>query len=184
MVDPATLLDDVERWDRAGRRMASPVWFALLCVGATVLASVPAALLIDSSNGLVLYWSVIAPLTAVASGWYFQTRGAHPPERAGIVVLLAGVSMLAGVLALVWFGSGSFAHVTPWIVLGAGFGLFALAWRSWTAGAVAASSLVTSAIVGITDLDKGEVLLALVVGLVAIVGTFVELVRESPVPAA
>lgn len=182
--DLGGLLTDVERWDRAGRRLASPVWFVLLCAGASVLASVPVAVLVDGDRGVLVYWSVVAPLSAIASAWYFQTRGAAPPERAGVVILLIGLVMLVSVLAVIWLGSGPGALVTPWVVIGVGFGLFAAAWRSWTVAAVAVASLGTSALVGLADLGQGDVLVALVVGVVAVLGTFVELVRDSAVPAA
>lgn len=178
------LLADVDRWDRAGWRLASPVWFVLLCAGASILASVPVAVLVDGDRGVVVYWSVVAPLTAIASAWYFQTRGATPPPQAGVAILLTGMAMLVAVLAVIWFGSGPQGLVTPWVVIGVGFALFALAWRSWTVAAVAVASLGTIAVASLADLGHGDVLVALVVGVVAIGGTFVELLRESPVPAA
>ena len=81
--DPSALVDDVQQWTRAGRRMASPVWFALLCAGISILTWVPLGLLVDSDSFSGWYWGIVAPLTAVASGWYFRTRGARASSRVG-----------------------------------------------------------------------------------------------------
>ncbi|QNG17579.1 hypothetical protein G4H71_06635 [Rhodococcus triatomae] len=171
------LVSDIEKWSSQGRRLAAPVWFPLLCVATAVFAWVPAALLLGESS--YLYWVVVAPLTAIASGWYFATRRVQPAEAPGLLALATGAVMLLGVLALVLFYRGSWANVAAWLVVGVGLGILALTWRSVTTGAVAAVALVTAAVVTITEPAQSEVVLVLVVGTAAALGVFVEVLRTE-----
>lgn len=162
--------------------MSSPVWFPLLCVAVAVLAAVPAGIVLGESwSGL--YWAVMAPVSAVASGWFFATRRVQPPVKLGVLVLLTGLVMVLATMSLLWFLGGPVAAVGPWLVLGIGLGIFALAWRSVTTALVAVASLVSATAVALADLDDGYALVALVVGLVAAVAVFVELIRDDTIHA-
>lgn len=169
------LVADIERWTGQGRRMAAPAWFALLCVSIAVLAWVPASLLLGSASPV--YWYVVAPLSAVVSGWFFSTRPAQSATRPGLIVLAAGLVMLAGALVLVAVYRGAWADAAPWLVLGAGLGVFAVCWRSVTTGAVAAVTVFSSVVVAAADPDQSQVVLALVVGVTSAVGAVADLVR-------
>ncbi|EME23191.1 hypothetical protein G419_04563 [Rhodococcus triatomae BKS 15-14] len=162
--------------------MAAPAWFPLLCVSVTVLAWVPASLLLGDASAV--YWYVVAPLSAVASGWYFSTRPAQPALRPGLIALVTGVAMLLGVVALLSFGSGEWMDVAPWLVVGAGLGVFALCWHSLATGVVAAVTLAASAVVAVVDPGQSQAALALVVGVAAAVGTVADLLRTDAVPSA
>ncbi len=177
-VRAAAVLAEADRLTRQGRRLASPTWFALLCVATTVLAAVPFALLVGDGVGQPVYWTVAGTVSAAACAWFYQTRDARVPERVGLPVLGIGAAMLIGSVAVVWIGSGDLLLV-PWAVLSAGLGLLALAWRSWAAGVVCAAGLLTLAVVGPADFDRAEIVLALVIGITAALAVFVELVRES-----
>ncbi|WP_206511906.1 hypothetical protein C5142_12970 [Rhodococcus sp. BGS-1C] len=172
------LVGDIETWSDQGRRMSSPVWFPLLCVAVAVLAAIPAGIVLGESwSGL--YWAVMAPASAVASGWFFATRRVQPPVKLGVVVLVTGVVMLLATMTLLWFVGGPWVAVGPWLVLGIGLGIFALAWRSITIALVAAASAVSATAVALADFDSGYALVALVVGLVAAIAVFVELIRTD-----
>jgi hypothetical protein len=171
------LLAHVDELSDRGWRMASPVWFPLLCTAVTVLASAPIALLLDRDNGAGLYWTVAGPLSAVASAWFFTTRRAEPPPAVGAAVLAAGLLMLALTLTLAWFDVGGWSTVAPWVVVGIGFGVFAVAWRSATTGAVSAACLLSAALVGPIDVGYGDLVPVVVIGLTAAAATFVELLR-------
>lgn len=159
--------------------MSSPSWFPLLLAGVTILASVPAGLLLQGTNAAAAYWFVAAPLTAVVSGWYFSTQRAHPPVKLGVVVLLVGMVMLVGTLALVWLQPSIWSGVAPWLVVGTGFGLFAYAWRSVPTGAVSGVAIATSVVVALTDPANSYFILALAVGLVAACAGMYEIIAAE-----
>ena len=173
------LLGEVDELTARGRRLASPVWFPQLCAAVAILASVPAGLLLGSEDGAGWYWSVAAPLTAVASGWFFATRRAQPPAAVGALVLATGLLTLAGSLAIVWLGDGSWA-MAPWLVFGVGFGVFAVAWRSQSTAVVSAVTVATALVVAVLAPGNGYLVVALVVGLVAAIAAASELVRAEP----
>jgi hypothetical protein len=171
------LIAHVDQLTERGWRMASPVWFPLLCTAVTVLASAPVALLLDRHDGAGLYWLVAAPLSALASAWFFTTRRAEPPPAVGTTVLVTGLLMLALTMTLAWLGGGNWSAVAPWVVVGIGFGVFAVAWRSTTTGAVSAACLLSAVLVGPVDVPYGDLVPVVVIGLTAALATFVELLR-------
>lgn len=173
------LLGEVDGLTARGRRLASPVWFAQLSAAIAVLASVPAGLLLDGVDGAGWYWAVAAPATAIASGTYYATRRVQPPAALGVLVLGTGLAMLAGCLAIVWLGNGSWA-MAPWLVVGVGFGAFAVAWRSVSTAVVAGVTVGTALLLAVTEPVDEYLILALVVGLVAAVAAVAELVRAEP----
>lgn len=162
--------------------MSSPVWFPLLCVAVAVLAAVPAGIVLGESRS-GMYWAVMAPATAIASGWFFATRRVQPPVKLGVLVLLTGLVMLLTTMTLLWFVGGPWAAIGPWLVLSIGLGIFALAWRSVTTALVAVASLASATAVALADLDNGYALVALVVGMAAAIAVFVELIRDDPIHA-
>ncbi|SDE92611.1 hypothetical protein SAMN05660485_02142 [Blastococcus fimeti] len=174
-----SLVSDAEALRTRGWRMASPVWFPLLWTSMTVLASVPAALLLDGANAAGWYWAVMAPVSAVVSGWFFSTRRAQPPVRVGLVVLATGLAMLLASGAIVWLADGSW-DMAPWLVVGAGFAVFAAAWRSASTAVFAAATLGTAVTVSLVDPDDRYLVVALVVGVVGALAALAELVRADP----
>ncbi|NLU82325.1 hypothetical protein [Rhodococcus sp. HNM0569] len=174
------LTADIAQWSRQGRRMATPSWFVLLCVSISILAWIPASLLLGDASHL--YWYAVAPLSALVSGWYYATRPAQPAAWPGLVGIATGAVMLVAVLAIVAFVRGDWADAGPWLVLGSGLGVFASSWRSPTLGAVAAATLTTVAVVAVTDPAQGQAILALVVGVAAALGAAVDLVRAEGLP--
>src|SRR5688500_11009160 len=92
--DARLLLGDMTALTRQGWKLAAPMWFPLLCVAVAVLASVPAALLLNARNGVGWYWLVVSPLTAAVCGWYFVRRPAQLPDVRGVAVLLTGLAMV------------------------------------------------------------------------------------------
>lgn len=159
--------------------MSSPSWFALLLAGIAILASVPAALLLQGTNAATAYWFVAAPLTVVASGWYFSTRSAHPPLKMGVAVLIVGVAMLLGTLLLVWSQPSIWSGMALWLVVGTGFGMFAYAWRSLATGVVSGVAIAVSVIVALAEPANSYVILALAVGLVAACAGMCEIVAAE-----
>ena len=179
-VDAArVLVADAEMLGSRGWRMASPVWFPLLWASVTVLASVPAALLLDGSNAAGWYWAVMAPVSAVATGWFFETRRAQPPARVGLVVLATGLAMLVATLGVVLLAGGAW-DMAPWLVVGGGFAVFAAAWRSMSTAGFAAVTLVTAVTVAVAEPANGHLVVALVVGVAGALAAMVELVRADP----
>lgn len=179
------LLGDLTRLSREGWRRASPAWFPLLVASITVLASVPVALLLGQANGAAGYWLVAGPVSAAVSGWFFGTRRVQPPFRVGLVVLAAGSAMLLlvlgfVVLGLVWWGG---AAVAPWLAVGAGFGIFAAAWRSVPTAVFAGVTVLVALGVGVVAPVAGDLLLVAVVGVTAGVAAIVDLVRADGRPA-
>ena len=173
------LLAAAEGWSATGWRLASPAWFPLLCIAVSVLASVPIGMLLDSADGAGRYWLVAAPLCAVASGWFFATRGVQPPAKVGAAAVVTGVAMLVANLALAWAFDGAWTAIVPWLVLGVGLGIFATAWRSSTTAGVAAICIGTAVAVAIADPANAYLILASIVGCAAALGVFVELVRAD-----
>jgi hypothetical protein len=170
------LVSDADGLSARGWRMASPVWFPLLWTSVSVLASVPAALLLDGANAAGWYWAVMAPVSAVASGWFFATRRAQPPVRIGLVVLVTGLAMLAASAGIVGLAGGTWV-MAPWLVLGAGFAVFAVAWRSASTAVFAGATTATALAVAVVEPDDGYLVVALVVGVVGALTAMVELLR-------
>lgn len=171
------LLDDVTRLSRQGWRRASPAWFALLLVSTTVLAAVPVTLLLGTDGGP--YWLVAGPTSAVLAGWFFATRRAQPPQRVGLVVLGTGCALLLVAVGLAWWGGGGWAAALPWLAVGAGFGVFAAAWRSAPTAVFAGVTVLGSLAVGVAAPEQGDLVLVLVVGLTAAAAALVDLVRAD-----
>lgn len=171
------LVADIDRWSRQGRRLTSPAWFPLLVTAVAILAAPSAGLLLGGSANA--YWAVAAPLSAVLTGWFFASRRVQAPAGRGIVVLAAGVVMLAVVLGFVgWFGSDASAAV-PWLVIGGGFAVFAVAWRSLTTGVFAAIVVITTVVVAVAGWDTGDLILSLTIGFSAAAAALVDLVRAD-----
>lgn len=175
------LVGDIEGWKSSGRRLASPVWFPLLCAAITMLASVPASIVLGQGSSAGIYWAVAAPVTAIASGWFFATRRAQPPVATAALTMTVGLALLAATLILVFVYKGAWAEVAPWLAVGTGFGLFAAAWRSITTAVFAAVCVGTSIGVAVADPVNGYAILALAIGLTAALAVFAELVRAVPV---
>ncbi|MEU8897464.1 hypothetical protein [Nocardia sp. NPDC048505] len=173
------LLGDMETLARHGWKLAAPMWLPLLCVAVTVLASVPAALLLDAHNGAGWYWVVAAPLSAVLCGWYFARRPAQVPAGRGVAALLTGVAMVAATTVAGGLYRGEWAMVAPWLAVAAGLGALAVALRSWATAAVALSTVAVSVAVALAEPADGYAWLALVVGLTAALAAAVELVRAE-----
>ena len=179
-VDAArVLVADAAALSMRGWRLASPVWFPLLWTSVAVLASVPAALLLDGSDAAGWYWAVMAPASAIASGWFFSTRRAQPPVRVGLVVLATGLAMLGATTGIVWLADGTW-DMAPWLVVGIGFAIFAAAWRSVSTAVFAAATVATALAVAVVEPANGYLVVALVVGVVAGLAAMVELVRADP----
>ncbi|WP_306362881.1 hypothetical protein [Nocardia sp. CC227C] len=178
------LVDDMEHLTRRGWRLAAPMWFPMLCVAVSTLASVPVAILLDGSNAMGWYWVAVSLASALACGWYFSTRRVQLPDLRGGIVLLAGLGLLVSTQLLVWFYRGEWALVAPWLAVGIGLAVFAAALRSLTTAAVALAGIAGSVIVGLTGPEHGYVLLALVVGVTAALAAMVELVRADSGTAA
>jgi hypothetical protein len=176
------LVGEADALEERGWRLASPVWFPQIVTALAVLTSVPVALLLDQPNGAGWYWTVMAPVTAIASGWFFASRGARAPERVGLLVLVTGLGMLVGSLLVVRLAGASW-DLAPWFVVGTGFAVFAAAWRSVSTGVVAVAVLGTALSVTVTDAADSYLVLAVVVGVVAGAAGVVELVRADPVRA-
>ncbi|SOE02900.1 hypothetical protein [Blastococcus haudaquaticus] len=176
------LIGDAEALGERGWRLASPVWFPQIVTALAVLASVPVALLLDQDNGAGWYWTVMTPVAAVASGWFFASRGVRAPDRVGLVVLATGVAMLIGSLLVVRLAAGSW-DMAPWLILGMGFAVFAAAWRSVSTAVIALAVLGAVVAVTLTDAADSYLVLALVVGVVAGGAAVVELVRADPARA-
>ena len=176
------LVGDAEELEERGWRLASPVWFPQIVTALAVLASVPVALLLDQANGAGWYWTVMTPLAAIASGWFFTSRGARAPERVGLVVLATGLAMLVGSVLVVQLAGGAW-HMAPWLILGTGFAVFAAAWRSVSTAVVALAVLGAVLAVTLTDAANSYLVLALVVGVVAGGAAVTELVRADPARA-
>ncbi|MBD8507217.1 hypothetical protein HT102_12050 [Hoyosella sp. G463] len=177
--DAKDALAEAARLRDQGWRMASPTWFPLLVSGTVVLASAPAGLLLGTIGAAGLYWPIAAVLSAVLCAWYFLALPAQAPARTGGTVLATGISMLVAVLLLLWFAPGDVLSVAPWLVLGAGFAVFGVAWRSIHAGAFAAITLVATLAIVITGPGNGDVILGLVVGLAAISAAAAELLGAA-----
>jgi hypothetical protein len=173
------LLSDADGLSARGWRLASPVWFPLLWTSLAVLASVPAALLLDGSNAAGWYWAVMAPVSAVVSGWFFATRRAQPPVRSGLVVLVTGLAMLGASAAVVRLADGTWV-MAPWVVLGVGFAVFAAAWRSVSTAVFAGVTLATALAITVVEPQDDYLVVALVVGVVAGLAAMAELLRADP----
>ena len=96
---------------------------------------------------------------------------------------MTGVAMLTGTLILGRVIGGSWGAVTPWLVLGIGFGVFAVAWRSITTAVVSVVCLAAAIPVAIIDPSQGYEIIALAVGVTAGVAALAELVRTDVVRA-
>ncbi|GAA5094182.1 hypothetical protein [Nocardia iowensis] len=178
------LVGDIEKWTAQGWKLGSPVWFPLLCVAVEVLASVPVVNLLDSGNGVSLYYTMVSPLTAVACAWFFVSRRVQAPESRGGLAFLTGMVMLAATLGASWLYRGEWASAIPWLIVGTGLAVFAAAWRSMTTAAVAIVCVATPVIVAIADPEDGYSVVALAVGVTAALAVFVELVRADPARAS
>ncbi|MBM7459953.1 hypothetical protein ACIBED_07110 [Rhodococcus coprophilus] len=172
------LITDIDQWSRQGRRLSSPAWFPLLVVSVAVFAALPFALLLGGNAAG--YWAVVAPLSAVVTGWYFATRRVQLPFVRGTIVLVTGVVMLLVVAAfLLWF-AGDSADFLPWIVIACGFGIFALVWRSVPTAFFAASTAVAIVVVALGGWGNVGVIMTLVVGVGAVAAAMVELAQADP----
>ncbi|MEV6275262.1 hypothetical protein [Nocardia sp. NPDC051832] len=169
---------------RRGWKLATPMWFPLLCVAVSVLASVPATLLLESRDGAGWYWVVVSPLTAVVCGWYFVRRPAQLPDVRGVSVLLTGIAMVVAAQVAGWVYRGEWALVAPWLAVGLGLAVFAVALRSAATAAVALATVGVAVVVGVTEPAHGYAWIALVVGLTAAVAAGAELVRAESGPAS
>lgn len=174
------LVGDIEDLTARGWRMASAAWFPLLCVAVTILASVPAGILLEGRGSVGLYWLFAAPLTAVASGWYFTTGRTQLPEMRGLVLGVTGLAMLTGTLLLGLFIDGDWGFAAPWLTIGIGFAVFGVAMRSATLAVVGAVSFVAAIVVTLTDPADSYAILALAVGATAALATFAELLHTDP----
>ncbi|WP_147287224.1 hypothetical protein [Nocardia otitidiscaviarum] len=178
------LVDDMEHLTRRGWKLAAPMWFPMLCIAVTTLASVPAAILFEGTNAMGWYWVVVSLAAALACGWYFSTRRVQLPDLRGGIVILAALGLLVSTQMLGWFYRGEWALVAPWLAVGIGLAVFAAALRSLTTAAVALASIAVAVVVGITEPEHGYALLALVVGVTAVLAAMVELVRTDAGTAA
>ncbi|MGW0250315.1 hypothetical protein ACWDYH_27180 [Nocardia goodfellowii] len=178
--DARVLLGDMETLARRGWTLAAPMWFPLLCVAVAVLASVPATSLLDGRNSAGWYWLVVSPLTAVICGWYFARRPAQLPDGRGVAALVTGVAMVISTQFVGWVVAGTWALVAPWLAVGSGLAVFAVALRSMATAAVALAAIGVSVAVAIIQPANGYAWLALVVGLTAAVAAVAELVRADP----
>ncbi|NNH70547.1 hypothetical protein HLB23_11855 [Nocardia uniformis] len=176
--DARQLLGDIERLTARGWRMASPAWFPLLCVAVAVLASVPAGIALEGGSP-GWYWLIVAPLTTIASSWYFLTRRAQIPDTRGVVLGLTGLAMLTGTMLFGALVDGNWAVATPWLVIGIGFGVFSIAMRSIGAAAFSAVTIIAAVTVAITEPAEGYAILAFVVGATAALAAFIEMVRAD-----
>lgn len=172
------LIADIDSWSRQGRRLSSPAWFPLLVVSVAVFAALPVALLLGgNATG---YWAVVAPVSAIVTGWYFSTRRVQLPFVRGTIVFATGIVMLLVVAAfLLWF-AGDSAEFVPWLVIASGFGVFALVWRSVPTGFFAACTAVATMVVAPGGWENGGVIMTLVVGTGAVVAAVVELAQADP----
>lgn len=177
------LVDDMEQLTKRGWKLAAAMWFPMQCVAVATLASVPAAILLDSDFAMGLYWSIVSPVTAIACGWYFSTRRVQLPDLRGGLVLLTALAMVGSAKLFGWLYHGEWALVAPWLAVGLGLGIFAVALRSFATGAVALVCLTISVIVAVTEPEHGYVLLALTVGVAAALAATVELIRAETVTA-
>ncbi|WP_280233762.1 hypothetical protein [Nocardia cyriacigeorgica] len=174
------LVGDLEQLTARGWRIAAAAWFPSLCAAVTILASVPAGILLDGHGGVGLYWLFAVPLAAVATAWYFTTRRVQLPETRGAVLGLAGLLMIAGTLLLGRILDDALAFAAPWLTIGIGFAVFGVAMRAVGPLLVGLVSLAASIIVSVTDPAHAYSILALAVGGTAALAVFAELVRTDP----
>ncbi|MFF0526867.1 hypothetical protein ACFYT3_00635 [Nocardia amikacinitolerans] len=180
----ARLLGDMETLTKRGWALAAPMWFPLLWVTVSVLASVPAALLLDRHNGAQWYWIVVTPVGVVVCAWYFMRRPVQVPDGRGMAVALTSVAMAVTATGIGWVYRGEWAIVAPWLAVGVGLAVLAVALRSAATAAVAAVTMAVSLAVGLIDPAHGYAWLALVVGLAAALAAGVELLRAEAEPRA
>ncbi|APE34912.1 hypothetical protein BOX37_14225 [Nocardia mangyaensis] len=165
---------------RRGWKLATPMWFPLLCVAVTVLASVPVGVLLDSGIGIGWYWLVASPLSAIVSGWYFTRRPTQMPDLRGLAVLFTGMGLLIAVGLIAWLYRGAWSLVAPWLVVGIGLAALAVGMRSLATAVVGGTAIASALVVAIVDPAHGYSWLALIIGLVAAVAAATEMLRIEP----
>ncbi|WP_194819746.1 hypothetical protein [Nocardia sp. XZ_19_385] len=180
--DARQLLGNMTTLTQRGWKLAAPMWFPLLCVAVAVLASVPATLLLNARNGVGWYWLVVSPLTAVVCGWYFVRRPAQLPDVRGVAVLITGIAMVVAAEVIGWVYDGAWAMVAPWLAVGLGLAVFAVALRSAATAVVALATIGVSVAVAVIEPEHGYAWIALVVGLTAAVAAVTELMRAETGP--
>lgn len=184
MADPAGDLALVRRAVRAARADASAVWFPLLLSGCVTLASPTAVALIGGADAPARFWAVAGPAIGAGCALFYAGRRVRPgrPVTAGAV--LVAVALAAGALALGLLAGGDARTVLPWLAVTAGFGAFAVIYRSLLVAVVAAAQAAGAGWLWVDASARAQSWHALLVGAAACAAALVAMTtseRSRPV---
>ena len=155
-------LDEVKRRTRADLRV---FWFPLVLFGGLTLVSAGVIVLFDD-RALGVYWPLAGPLGGIATSWYYHRHERSvgverwaAPHVATAVLIVVGASLAGGV------GSATdaplLAAVGPYLVVAAGYLVFAWLERSTHVAAVALALGGLAAVLGVAGFEAEAAALTL-----------------------